>query len=114
MSEVVTRYRNDPRIVAAVRLVISDIQRSVAPAIAEARFFQCLDQVLEEREARTTERSRRENAEALREMEALGNTRDAAMKVARRRAPGNPLRQKILAQNYRKIRRLKNKRARLV
>jgi hypothetical protein len=105
---------HDPRIVAAVRLIISDIQRSVAPAIAEARFFQCMDQVLEEREASTTERYRRENAEALREMEALGNTRDAAMKIARHRAPGNPERQKILAQNYRKMRRVKNKRARLV
>jgi hypothetical protein len=30
---------HDPRIVAAVRLIISDIQRSVAPAIAEARFL---------------------------------------------------------------------------
>jgi hypothetical protein len=102
---------HDPRIVAAVHLIISDTQRSVAPAIAEARFFQRLDQVLEEREARTTERYRKENAEVLIEMEALGNTRDAAMKVARRRAPGNPERQKILAQSYRKIRRRKNKRA---
>jgi hypothetical protein len=104
----------DPRIVAAVRLVISDIQRSVAPSIAEARFFQCLDQVLAERDARPAERYRKENAEALREMAALGNTRDAAMKVAKRRAPDDPDRQKILAQTYRKIRLRKNKRAGLV
>jgi hypothetical protein len=119
MSESVTgtsrrRTGRDLRLVAAVRLVISDIQRSVAPAIAEARFFQCLDQVLEERDARPAERNRRESAEALREMETLGNTRDAAMKVAKRRAPGNPERQKILAQSYRKTRLRKKKRAGLV
>jgi hypothetical protein len=114
MSEVVTRYRNDPRIVAAVRLMISDIQRSVAPAIAEARFFERHDQILEERDARPAERYRKESAEVLIEMEARGNTRGAAMKVARLRAPGNPERQQILAQRYRKIRLRKNKRARLV
>jgi hypothetical protein len=104
---------HDPRLIAAVRVLISDIRRSVTPAVAEARFFQCWDQVLEELEASTRERSRRETAKAILEMEALGNTRDAAMKVARRRAPSNPDRQKILAQNYRKI-RLKKKRAMLV
>jgi hypothetical protein len=97
---------HDPRIVAAVRLIISDVQRSVAPAIAEARFFQCLDQVIEEREARTAERYRKENAEALREMAALGNARGAALKVAQRRSK-DPSVQHRLAQRFRRLLREK-------
>jgi hypothetical protein len=66
-----------------------------------------------EGDERPAERIRRENASALIEMASLGNSRNAAMQVARRRST-DPHTRKILAQRFRRLRRTKNKRALLV
>jgi len=67
----------DPRIITALRLVISDIQRSVAPAVAESRFFQLWDDIQADDAESPAERCRRENTEGLRVIAALGNVRGA-------------------------------------
>jgi post-segregation antitoxin (ccd killing protein) len=103
MSEVVTRYRNDPRIVAAVRLVISDIQRSVAPAIAESRFFERWEAIRAEDAEAPAERWRRENTEGLRLIAAFGNVRGAALKAAQRVYPNNPGEHHRVAQRFRRL-----------
>jgi hypothetical protein len=98
----------DPRIVAAVRLVISDIQRSVAPAVAESRFFQQWDDIQADDAESPAERCRRENAEGLRVIAALGNVRGAAMKAARRVCPNDPSQHHRLSQRFlRHLRQLK-------
>ena len=94
------------RIVAAVRAIITDMGRSMAPAIVEARGVERFAAILEADAARPAERTRRENALALLEMAALGNSRKAAMKVAQRRS-SDPNTQERLAQNYRRLLRTK-------
>jgi len=93
----------DPRIVAAVRLVISDTRRSVAPAIAESRFFETWEGIRAEDAESPAERCRRENAEGLRVIAALGNVRGAALKAARRAYPNNPREHYRLAQRFRRL-----------
>jgi hypothetical protein len=93
----------DPRIVAAVRLVISDIQRSVAPAIAESRFFERWEAIRAEDAESPAERCRRENAEGLRVIAALGNVRGAALKAAKRAYPNNPSEHYRLSQRFRRL-----------
>src|SRR5260221_9278152 len=94
MSELATgasrRTGRDPRLVAAVRLVISDTQRSMAPAIAEARFFERFEAIRAEDAESPAERWRRENTEGLRLIAAFGNVRGAALKAAQRVYPDNP------------------------
>ncbi len=92
-----------------VRTIIGDMERQVAPGIVEARGVERLMMIVE-RDELPAERMRRENAAAMREMEALGNTRDSAMQIAKRRTE-NPHTQEILAQRFRRLRRTKNKRA---
>jgi hypothetical protein len=94
---------HDPRIVAAVRLIISDIQRSVAPAIAEARFFEGWEAIRAEDTESPAERCRRENAEGLRVMGALGNGRGAALKAAQRAYPNNPSAHHRVSQRFRRL-----------
>jgi len=96
----------DPRLVAAVRAIVADAGRQVAPEIIVARGVERFAAILEGDAARPAERTRRENASALLEMTALGNSRGAAMKVARRRS-SDPNTQDRLAQNYRRLRRTK-------
>ena len=100
----------DPRLVAVVRAIIADVGRSVAPAIVEARGVERFAAILEGDAARPAERIRRENASALLEMAALGNGRDAAMRVAGRRSL-DPYTRERLAQRFRRLRRTKLKRA---
>jgi hypothetical protein len=95
--------RSDPRLAAVVRAIIEDVGRRVAPAIVEARGVERL-MVIIEGDERPAERYRRENAAALIEMEALGNTRDAAMRVARRWS-SDPIERHNLAQRFRGLRR---------
>jgi hypothetical protein len=101
MSEPVTSIRSD--LAAVVRAIALDAQRRVALEVVVARGVERLLPLFESDEF-PTERIRRENASALREMAALGDTRDAAMKVARRRS-SDPHRQEMLAQRYRRLRR---------
>jgi len=105
MSEPV-RYRNDPRIVAVVRLLISDIRRSVAPAVAEARFFESWDAIRADNSEAPAERCRRENAQALRIMAGLGNARGAALKAAERLSD-DPSAHHRLSQRFRRLLREK-------
>jgi hypothetical protein len=86
-----------------VRAIIADVRRQVAPAIVEARGVERLLLVIEGDE-RPRERMRRENASALLEMAALGDSRDAAMQVARRRS-NDPNTRHNLAQRFRRLRR---------
>lgn len=95
----------DPRLKEAVQEIIADMQRRVAPETVLSRGLEKLEAVIESDE-RPAERIRRENAKALLEMAALGNTRDAAMLVARRRS-SDPHTREILAQRYRRLRRAK-------
>jgi hypothetical protein len=96
----------DPRIVAVVRSIIADMGRGLPPAIVEARGVERFAEILEADAARPAERTRRENALALLEMAALGNSRKAASRVAERRS-SDPNTQERLAQNYRRLRRTK-------
>ena|SRR6266404_4460123 len=100
--------RSDPRLVAVVRAIVADVRRQVAPAIVEARGVERLMAIIEGDE-RPAERIRRENASALFEMAALGNTRDSAWQVAKRRSD-DPHTREMLAQRFRRLRR-KRKRA---
>src|SRR5882757_8951749 len=86
-----------------VRAIIADVERRVTREVVVARGVERLLLVIEGDE-RPAERQRRENASALREMAALGNTRDAARKVAARRSK-DPHTRKMLAQNFRRLRR---------
>src|SRR5437868_5937625 len=69
----------DPRLVAVVRAIVADAARRVAPAIVVARGVERLMAIIEGE--RPAERIRRENASALQEMAALGDTRDSAWQV---------------------------------
>ena len=95
----------DPQLIAAVNAIADDEARRVARSVVVARGVQRLLEIIESDE-RPSERARRENASALREMAALGNSRGSAMKVARRRS-SDPHKQEMLAQNYRRLRRHK-------
>jgi hypothetical protein len=95
------------RLEAAVREILADVRRFVAPGIVAARGVERL-LVIKEGDELPAERRRRENTSALLEMEALGNTRDAAMKVARRRS-SNPHTREMLAQRFRRLRRAEKK-----
>jgi hypothetical protein len=101
MSEPVTS--GDPRLVAAVRLLISDIRRSVSPAVAEARFFQSWDGIRADGVESPAERCRRENEEALRLMASLGNARGAPLKAAQRAYPHDPSSHYRVAQRFRRL-----------
>lgn len=105
MSEPVTR--SDPRLVAIVRLLISDIQRSVALAIAEARFFEGWAAIRAEDVESPAERCRRENTEGLRVIAALGNVRGAALKAAQRAYPNDPSSHHRVSQRFLRILREK-------
>ena len=88
-----------------VRGIIADVERRVTPEVVVARGVERLLLAIESDE-RPAERYRRENAALQIEMEALGNTRDAAMKVARRWS-SDPMEQHNLAQRCRDLRRKK-------
>jgi hypothetical protein len=97
------------QLVAAVRAIVADVERRVAREVVVARGVERLLTIIES-EQRPAERIRRENTAALIEMAALGNTRDAAMQIAKRRS-GDPHTRQMLAQRFRRLRRIKNKRA---
>jgi hypothetical protein len=100
----------DDRLAAAVREIVADVERRVAPSIIVARGVERLTLLLFDTDERPAERIRRENASALLEMAARGNTRDAAMKVAKLRSQ-DPHTRQMLAQRFRRLRRrTKNKR----
>ena len=102
---------SDPRLVAAVRAIVADAGRLVAPEIVVARGVERLMAISYiAGDERPAERIRRENASALLEMAALGNGRDAAMRVAGRRSL-DPYTRERLAQRFRRLRRTKLKRA---
>jgi hypothetical protein len=90
---------------AAVRGIMADIERRVAPGIVEARGVELLAKIFESDE-RPAERYRRERAQALREMAALGNGRNTASQVAKRWSNDPSTRQR-LAQRFRDLRRKK-------
>ena len=100
-------FATNPRLVATVRLLISDIRRSVAPAIAEARFFERWKSIRAEDTESPAERCRRENAEGLRVMAALGNGRGAALKAAQRAYPNNPSAHHRVSQRFLRLLREK-------
>jgi hypothetical protein len=93
----------DPRHIDFVRTIIADIRRGVTDAVVVARGVEFLG-VLIEGDERPAERYRRENAQALREMAALGDSRDSAMQVARRWS-SDPNTRQTLAQRFRGLRR---------
>ncbi len=95
-------------LVPIVRAIVADVERRVATEVVVARGVERLLMIIEGDE-RPAERMRRENASALLEMEALGNTRNAAMQVARRRS-NDPNTRHNLAQRFRRMRRQKSKR----
>jgi hypothetical protein len=97
-------------LVPIVCAIVADVERRVATEVIVARGLERLLLIIEGDE-RPAERLRRENASALLEMAALGNTRDAAMQVARRRS-SDPHTREMLAQRFRRLRRrVKKKRA---
>ena len=102
MSEPATTTIRDD-LAAVVRAIVLDVENRVTINVVVARGVQRLLPFLESAEL-PTERVRRENAAALREMAALGDTRDAAMKVARRLS-SDPHRREMLAQRFRRLRR---------
>jgi hypothetical protein len=97
----------DPRLVAVILAIAEDGARQIARAVVVARGIERLRPFIEGDE-RPAERYRRENASALIEMEALGNSRGAAMQVARRRS-NDPDTRYRLAQRFRRLLREKNK-----
>jgi hypothetical protein len=104
MSGAVARTRltmGDQRHVDFVRTIVADVRRGVTDAIVEARAAERLEALLEGDE-RPSERIRRENAAALAAMAALGNSRDAAWRVAGR-CTKDPHKRKMLAQRYRRV-----------
>jgi hypothetical protein len=98
---------HDPRLIAALRVLISDIRRSVAPAVAEARFFQTWDMI--DGEESPWEQCRRENADGLRYMAEFGNARGSAAKAARRISPNNLRHQLKLAKRFQRLQRTNKK-----
>lgn len=103
MADAVAKTARDPRIVAALRLVISDIQLSIAPAIAESRFFETFEAIRADDVESPAERCRRENAEGLSVMAALGNVRGAALKAAKRVYPDSPSEHHRVSQRFRRL-----------
>jgi hypothetical protein len=95
--------RLDPRIADVVRAIIADIRRGVTDAVVVGRGVELLGALIEGDE-RPAERYRRENAEALREMAARGNSRAAARQVARLFSSDLNT-QQTLAQRFRGLRR---------
>jgi hypothetical protein len=97
--------RIDQRLVAAVRAIVADAGRLVAPVAPEivvARGVERLMAIIEGDES-PSERCRRENAEALPYMAALGNGRGAALKAAKRAYPGNPGAHHRVSQRFRRL-----------
>jgi hypothetical protein len=97
---------SDHLLAAAVRQIVADVERRVAPAIVVARAIERLKRLLFDTDELPSERISREGAAALAEMAALGNSRDAAMKVAKRRSR-DPHTQQMLAQRFRRLLRKK-------
>lgn len=97
----------DPRIVNLVRRLITDVQCSRSPAIAEARFFEGWEAMRAENTESPAERWRRENNEGLRWIAALGNVRGAALKAAQRVYPDTPSEHHRIAQRFRRLLRQK-------
>jgi hypothetical protein len=95
------------QIVAAVRAIVADVERRIAPAVVVARGVERLLIIIESE--RPAERIRRENVSALREMAELGNSRDSAMIIAKRRS-SDPHTREMLAQRFRDQRRKNKKR----
>jgi hypothetical protein len=96
----------DSMLRAAVRAIMADMERRVAPGIVEARGVEQLKKICVSDE-RPSERYRRENAEVLRQMAALGNVRGVALKAAQRLSKHDPSAQHRLAQRFRRILREK-------
>jgi hypothetical protein len=105
----------DPRLAdqywGVLSAVFADVDRGVMRQVAMARGVERLLKIGENDE-RPAERIQRENAEALREMDELGNTRDAAWKVAGRRSK-DPHTRLILAQRFRRARRRRPRRTKM-
>ncbi|QDW38748.1 hypothetical protein FFI89_017320 [Bradyrhizobium sp. KBS0727] len=106
MSLALDHLRRD--LAPIVRAIIADVGRRMTPAVVEARAFERLAKIVRGGDELPAERYRRENAGAIAEMEQLGNSRDAAMIVARRRSD-NPHTQEMLAQRFRGLRRKKKR-----
>lgn len=104
----VERLQHIAGLVAAVRAIVADVERRVAREVVVARGVERLSTIIESE--RPAERIRRENASALAEMEARGNTPNSAMQVAKLRSK-DPHTREMLAQRFRRLRRIKNKRA---
>lgn len=103
----------DPRRAAIYRAVLlavlADADRGVARQVVLARGVERL-LMIGESDERPAERIQRENAAALHAMKERGNTRGAAMKVAKLFSK-DPHTREILAQRFRRLRRAKTKRA---
>jgi len=93
----------NPSHVDFVRGIVADVRRGVTDAVVVARGVELLGELIEGDE-RPAERYRRENAEALREMSARGNSRAAARQVARLFSSDLNT-QQTLAQRFRGLRR---------
>ena len=91
----------DPRIVAAINAIADDEAKHKTRAIVVARGYELLRPIIEDDES-PGERYRREGAQALREMAALGNRRGAASEVARRWSK-DPRKRYRLGQWFRKL-----------
>jgi hypothetical protein len=80
--------------------------RGVEAAVQKATAAEITRYGIEVVAERPTERRRRENAELLAQLDALGDSRNAAMIVARRVVGnGDPAAAEILAQHLRRLRR---------
>jgi hypothetical protein len=92
----------DPCLVAAINAIADDEARHVSRSVLVARGLQRLRPLIEGDES-PSERCRRENAEALPYMAALGNGRGAALKAAKRAYPDNPSAHHRVSQRFRRI-----------
>jgi hypothetical protein len=92
---------------AALLAVFADQDRGVVRSVVIARGVEWLLRIGESHEL-PSERIRRENAEALRAMDALGNTPASAWKVAARYST-NPHTRLMYAQRFRRCRRRRHK-----
>jgi hypothetical protein len=98
------------RVADAISAAITEVtDRRIAPPVAVSRAVERILAILDEI---PTEQARLDAAYVLAELDRLGN-RSAASSLARRLAPGDPHRQEILAQRFRRLRRKKANRARL-
>jgi hypothetical protein len=97
-----------PHLVAAVRAIVDDAERRMARSIVVARGVERLTRLFESE--RPAERIRRENAAALAEMAARGNSRGSASQVAKRWSR-DPHTRQMLAQRFRRLRRKKQTRS---